>query len=322
MTPQASIIIPAYNAESSIAETIQSVLRQTEASLEIIVIDDGSSDATAAVVTKLAEAEPRLSLAQLPRNRGPAAARNEGIGLANGTWVGFVDAGDWISPLRVSELIAAGERERVEVVYDNQFFTRGAAEGAWRTLFTPPETAFQRLTAGDLIRNDTIGRVGNFGLLKPLVRRDFLTQHQLRFPERLRLGEDFCFHMRCYAAGARAILISKPSYHYHYHASGTSLSATHDLAALEAMIAEYRAIEQTFQAHGEAEVVGLLERKIAETEVFIAYKRVLESLRSLRPLEAVGRLVNQPAVAAVLLRRVISLCRTKVKMHFGPRLEG
>lgn len=73
---RASIIIPAYNAEATVERAVMSALLQTEPDLEVLVIDDGSTDATAAIVEHLAGCDDRVSLLRQPRNRGPAAARN------------------------------------------------------------------------------------------------------------------------------------------------------------------------------------------------------------------------------------------------------
>ena len=81
-----SAVIPAYNAEHFISETIQSVLAQTVEVEEIIVVDDGSSDGTGDVAAKF----PKTRVIRRP-NGGQAAARNTGIDAATGEWIGFLD---------------------------------------------------------------------------------------------------------------------------------------------------------------------------------------------------------------------------------------
>ncbi|WP_176084634.1 glycosyltransferase family 2 protein [Martelella sp. HB161492] len=92
--PAASIIVPAYNAATTIRETLDSLLDQTFADFEIIVVDDGSSDSTVAIVKGYAD--PRLRLIS-QSNRGLAGAHNTGIAAARGAYVGFCDADDlWL----------------------------------------------------------------------------------------------------------------------------------------------------------------------------------------------------------------------------------
>jgi len=87
-----SVIIPVFNGERFIGEAIQSVMDQTYPPLEIIVVDDGSSDKTADIVRYLSGARPILYRRQ--SNQGAAAARNAGVSLAQGEWIAFLDADD------------------------------------------------------------------------------------------------------------------------------------------------------------------------------------------------------------------------------------
>ncbi|WP_129671689.1 glycosyltransferase family A protein [Candidatus Chloroploca sp. Khr17] len=95
-SPTISVIIPVYNGERFLAEAIQSVLDQTLPPDEIIVVDDGSTDGTAKVVANLAAttAIPMPMRYVYQHNQGPAAARNHGVQLAQGAYIGFLDADD------------------------------------------------------------------------------------------------------------------------------------------------------------------------------------------------------------------------------------
>lgn len=100
--PQISVIIPCYNAERYIAATIASVLAQDQEDLEIIVVDDGSADASVALVRR---EFPGVRLEQ-QANAGVAAARNKGLSLARGQWVAFVDADDIWLPGKIAAQLA------------------------------------------------------------------------------------------------------------------------------------------------------------------------------------------------------------------------
>ncbi len=92
-----SVITPAYNAEAFLSEAIESLLNQTAPNWELIIIDDGSADATYTIATEYAQKDPRIKVAT-QKNAGPAAARNHGIALASGDWVTFLDADDMLEP--------------------------------------------------------------------------------------------------------------------------------------------------------------------------------------------------------------------------------
>lgn len=102
--PLVSVIIPAYNAESTIAETLASVRAQTYQALEIIVVDDGSTDGTQDIVWKMASAEPRLHVI-CQENGGVARARNAAIAAARGEWIATIDADDIWNPEKLERQV-------------------------------------------------------------------------------------------------------------------------------------------------------------------------------------------------------------------------
>jgi glycosyltransferase involved in cell wall biosynthesis len=103
-TVPVSVVVPAYNRAGAIGAAIASVLRQSFADFELIVVDDGSTDGTRAAVAAIAD--PRLRLIGNPRNLGPAATRNAGIRAARGTWVAFQDSDDEWLPLKLEKQMA------------------------------------------------------------------------------------------------------------------------------------------------------------------------------------------------------------------------
>src|SRR3954454_6645905 len=95
-----TVIIPAFNAARTLAATLNSVRNQTHGALEILVIDDGSTDATPEITRCVARTDPRLRLIRQP-NKGVAAARNAGLAEAQGAYVAFIDADDLWHPRKI-----------------------------------------------------------------------------------------------------------------------------------------------------------------------------------------------------------------------------
>jgi glycosyltransferase involved in cell wall biosynthesis len=113
-----SVVIPAYNAASTIAETLRSVRSQTHEALEIIVVDDGSTDHTRDIVATHAAVDPRIRMIA-QQNAGVAAARNNGWRNARADLIAFVDADDLWSPRKIEHQLEVMQRsgERVGLVY-------------------------------------------------------------------------------------------------------------------------------------------------------------------------------------------------------------
>jgi glycosyltransferase involved in cell wall biosynthesis len=104
--PLVSVVIPAWNSERTLAETLQSVVAQTFSRLDIVVVDDGSTDDTANIVNRFRQSDPRIRLAQQPRS-GVASARNKGISLSRGSYVAPIDADDVWAPQKIEKQLEA-----------------------------------------------------------------------------------------------------------------------------------------------------------------------------------------------------------------------
>ena len=100
--PVISVIIPCYNVEDYISECLNTVINQTFKELEIIVIDDGSKDCTKDIIEKFAKKDKRIIVIN-QENSGPSAARNRGVEIARGQYIGFIDSDDYIDNKREIE---------------------------------------------------------------------------------------------------------------------------------------------------------------------------------------------------------------------------
>lgn len=116
MSELVSIIIPCFNAARTVSDTLDCACQQTHSNLEILVIDDGSQDASAEIV--MAYPDPRVRLIRMP-HRGACAARNTGLGQARGTYVQFLDANDLLGPEKIATQVEALQRagDRTAVAY-------------------------------------------------------------------------------------------------------------------------------------------------------------------------------------------------------------
>ena len=179
-----SVIIPAFNAQAYIAEAIRSVQAQTFRNFEVIVVDDASTDATAAAVHELCAEDARIRYARMQANAGPAASRNRGLDLAQGEWVALLDADDRFHPDRLETLLDLGESEGADVVSDNITLLKDGEDVGERMipesiLSEPRVLPFSEFIAGCHYDAQTPARV-RYVFMHPVFRRKFLVSNRIR----------------------------------------------------------------------------------------------------------------------------------------------
>jgi succinoglycan biosynthesis protein ExoO len=197
-----TVVIAAWNAEAFLADAINSALSQDGVELEVLVIDDASSDQTSAVAEAISD--PRIRVHRLDRNQGPSAARKAGFDLARHDWIAVLDADDRFLPGRLQGLCKQAESEGADIVADNVWITVKDDDTAPR-LFVPEalDGGGETLTLAPFVLSNRLFRGrGGFGYLKPLFRRQFLQDHALGYDSDLRIGEDYHLVAEALAAGA------------------------------------------------------------------------------------------------------------------------
>ena len=233
-SPDVSFIVAAYNAQDTIGRAIDSALLQQGVSVEVIVIDDCSTDATAELVRYYGD--PRVRLITQARNGGPGLARNVGIAAAAGRWIAILDSDDEVLPERSLRMIARAETAGAQIAIDNIDVV--SMDGSVKTMFTRAELERQKgLTLADFIRSNALFQsTFNFGYTKPIYERAFLIEHGLGFDERLRVGEDYILFASALASGAKCIIEPEVGYVYHIRKGSISrvLEQHHVTAMLEA----------------------------------------------------------------------------------------
>lgn len=115
VTPAVSVIVPAYNIEEWLGECVESILAQTFRDFELMIVDDGSTDGTAAVAARYAAQDKRVRVVR-KENEGPGEARNAGVRKAQGRWITFVDGDDLIHPEMLTALTRCAEKTESPLV--------------------------------------------------------------------------------------------------------------------------------------------------------------------------------------------------------------
>lgn len=211
-TPRISVVIAAYNVAPCLARAVESVRAQDCQDFEILIVDDGSSDATLTVAHGLALIDSRIRVFSLPCNKGPSVARNRGLAEARGDWIAILDADDAYLPGRLGHLLELAVRREADVVADNLvLYDLGADE------LLPPAfdwTQEHQLLLDRLLAGDRPGQGYPLGWIQPLWRRDFLHRHGLEYPQQYRYTEDFFLLASACLTGARIWLSPRAEYVY------------------------------------------------------------------------------------------------------------
>ena len=208
--PDVSVLIPVYNVEPYLETCLNSVLAQTVLNLEVICVDDASTDRSAEILEKYAEMDPRIRILYNERNRGQAFSRNRAMELASGKYVYMLDADDWITPDAFAILKEQWESCAPDVIgFENRQFADDPSleEAAAAPLFTYEQAeglysgkeAFIRCVEEDRISPS----VPTF-----LIRRAYLEERHLRFEEGI-LHEDIGFIFEMLTGADRVLLLHK-----------------------------------------------------------------------------------------------------------------
>ncbi len=305
----ATVVIPVFNSATTLRRAAESALRQSVWPLEVLIIDDASTDSSLEEARRIAE-DDRVKVITLPENRGKSFAMNHAIAEASGTWIAVLDADDTYADDRLATLIEAAEQHDVDLVADNQYLFDAGSGQIVGTAFPPTGSD------GNLDRNTFIGGADafaefNFGMLKPVIRADFVRRTGLRYRENARLSEDFLYLVEFYAAGGRAFLVSQPLYYWTQAFGEVSREWTntgagawrYDFLAARTPNSDVR---ETLIPSRDADLIALLDRR--DRALFLLhwlreFSRLRRSWRGVfQFLESIAR---HPTAWPFIMRRVL-----------------
>ena len=180
-----SVIVPVYNMEKYLSRCVDSILSQTYADLEVILVDDGSKDSSAAICDQYAERDGRIKVVH-KANGGLSSARNAGLDLATGDYIGFVDSDDYISPEMYSVLCHHIENSDCEIA--NVMYVRADENGRTTPSKVPHNT--DKEIEAEQFAKELMLHTGDVSVCTKLFRAELFKN--IRFPEG-KLNEDLLF---------------------------------------------------------------------------------------------------------------------------------
>ncbi len=207
--PLISVVMPCYNAAPFLAEAVGSALNQTYGNVEVVLVDDGSTDGSADVGARLAADYPgRLVLAHSQR-KGPFPARNQALRLIRGELVAFLDADDWWDATALDTLYAAMSVAKAEIAYCGW---QNVGEGIHSAPYVPPQ-----YEAEDPVANFV--RTCPWPIHAALISRDLVDRLD-GFSERCYSAMDYDFWLRALATTRRMVRVPEVLAFYRWHGQG------------------------------------------------------------------------------------------------------
>ncbi|CCE00261.1 glycosyltransferase [Bradyrhizobium sp. STM 3809] len=292
-----SVIVANYNGERFIAEAIHSVCEQSLRCLEIIVCDDASMDGSVDIVKQIAATDDRIRLVSLPRNEGPAAARNRALDVARGRWIAIMDSDDLLHPDRLATLVHAAEGCHTDIIADDLLaFESDGRSRPYPLLRGKWAREAQWVTIEDYVRlNNFYGRGPALGYLKPMFRRALIDAGRVRYDERLRIAEDYDFVFRLVSTGAKFRTIPWIGYFYRRHSG--SISHRLNPAVLKSILEVERGRDQQQSLTAVAPVLRARERSVGRA---LAFEKLVNAIKGRQPLRALAIAARNPGAAALL----------------------
>lgn len=257
MKPKVSIIVPIYNMEKYIQRCLDSIIEQTLKHIEIIAINDGSTDGTASILEAYKKKDSRITVVH-QQNEGVASARNEGIRLANGKYIGFVDPDDWVSRDMYETLFEEAEQESADIVmctYIREYGTHSLK----KNFNQPLKVCYRNEDVQMQVMRRLVGPIDD-ELASPelldawgtvwskLYRANILKSNDIFFTDLKLIGtnEDSLFNIEATYYAKAFVFINKPYYHY-WKANEQSITSGYKPQLHNQWVHLYQLIEQFLQ---------------------------------------------------------------------------
>ena len=233
ISPIISIIIPVYRAEKYLRECLNSIVEQTFIDWECILIDDGSTDNSGAICDEYASKDKRFKVIH-KQNEGVSKARNEGLKVAQGKWISFVDSDDWIDDLTYQSVLKAAEENNADLVQ-------------WGIVLEKNGNVLRGNTCKDgFIEGEELMQYFEPSTCHKLFLKKIINDKNIKFPDGLTLSEDRYFSFLYYLYSIQVFGIKECYYHYRIYSG----SSTHRMSEKN--------------IHDEVEVIKMMEKAVSD----------------------------------------------------------
>lgn len=275
--PKVSIIIPAYNIAPYLARCLNSVKCQTYKELQIIIIDDGSTDQTGLIADSFAEKDKRFHVIH-KENRGVSAARKTGLDQASGKYIGFVDGDDYIEPEMYEKLVGLAVKYDADIAhcgYQMVFPDRvDLYHGTGELRIQDSHTAVKDLLEGTMVEP---------GLVNKLYRHDLFKG--IEYDSEIVINEDLLLNFLLFHRVYRSVFLDEPLYHYMVRKNSASTSKWNEHKVMDPV----RVLEKMRREEKNQELRALINNRYIYQLVRVIIFRSNDNKTLLRKLRQIAR---------------------------------
>ena len=263
-----SVIVPVYNAKKYLRECLDSIVNQTLKEIEIVLVDDGSTDGCANIC-KLYLNDSRVKCLY-KINEGPAAAHQYGIEHAQGEYIGFVDADDWVEPNMFEVMYSSAASKNADIVMCSEYIDNSKQSVSVKNGLYQKEEIKKVILPGFLAQNTSDkyqrGVTTWWHVYTKIYRKKFIVENRLSFNKNLYSGEDIVFSFKSLCL-AKTLVAVFDSYLYHYRVNNNYSSITHKYRKdfLQNKSNAFSELKNTIDQNG-------LQHLIMQMNVFISFQ--------------------------------------------------
>jgi glycosyltransferase involved in cell wall biosynthesis len=269
MLYKVSVVVINYNKEKYITQCLESILHQSLKEIEIIIVDDGSTDTSVHIAQEYAHTHKNVHLIR-QENTGPGAARNKGLSFANGEYIAFLDADDSAEPTAYEQLYELAKVEDADTVIGN--ITCFSEETEWKLSYM--KKVFQK--GLPLVRHIRTHRELHLtpSVSNKLFKQAFLLRHQLEFDATLKIGEDLLFTQSSLHQSNKTVVKDIDVLRYRVLQNEESLSKKHDVTFFKQLVLLQ---QKMYELYEELNIVDELHNIEARQLKFFADSVVLKA---------------------------------------------
>lgn len=280
-SPKISIIVPVFNSAAYLEASLCCLLNQSESSIEVIAVNDGSTDASASILANFSALDSRLLVVN-QENQGVSAARNHGLSRATGEWIAFLDADDWMAATALATWLKYAEAQNCDLVIGNGFRFNNSDTPTGKAIIS--QQPWGKVVSGKdwIVQSVSCNEWPHYVWLQ-LIRRQLITEYQLQFCENI-IHEDIVWTLHLALSAQRVGFVGDLL--YGYRCNPASITGNKSQAALTCRAQGYivvikqivlaakhcqdAVLRRSLYRHANREcghLMGLIRKQIAEPSV-------------------------------------------------------